>query len=132
METKNNFALTFILVLVVGLGFGYWVGNSRTSNIPRGMHMMPNGEMMSNTGTMSMGQMMMDMNAALRGKRGDDFDRAFLTEMIVHHEGAVEMAELALQNAKHQEIKDLASAIIAAQNKEIGDMKTWLKDWYNN
>ena len=51
--------------------------------------------------------------------------------MIVHHEGAVEMANLALTSAKHQEIKDLAKAIISAQNTEIASMKGWLKTWYN-
>ncbi len=94
-------------------------------------HMMPNGEMMSNgTESMSMADMMQSMNAELQGKTGDAFDQAFLSEMIIHHEGAVEMAQLALTNAKHQEIKDLAKAIIAAQNKEIADMKGWMKAWY--
>ena len=96
-----------------------------------GSHMMPNGEMMSNgTESMSMTDMMQSMNAELQGKTGDAFDQAFLSEMIIHHEGAVEMAQLALTNAKHQEIKDLAKAIIAAQNKEIADMKGWAKAWY--
>jgi uncharacterized protein (DUF305 family) len=80
---------------------------------------------------MSMSDMMTSMNAALQGKTGDAFDKEFLSEMIVHHEGAVAMAELALKNAKHQEIKDLSSGIIAAQNKEIGEMKAWGKSWYN-
>lgn len=70
------------------------------------------------------------MMMELEGKKGDDFDRAFLREMIVHHEGAVEMAESALQNAKHQEIRDLSSAIISAQEKEIGQMKEWESEWY--
>ena len=63
---------------------------------------------------------------------GPEFDAAFISEMIVHHQGAVEMAELALTNAQHQEIKDLAKAIITAQNKEISDMQAWQKAWYGN
>ncbi len=61
--------------------------------------------------------------------KGDDYDKAFIEGMIVHHEGAVDMAELALTNAKRQEIKDMANDIIAAQNKEIRDMKNWQKQW---
>lgn len=72
------------------------------------------------------------MMQGLSGKTGDAFDQAFLQEMIVHHEGALQMAEAALQNAKHQEIKDLASSIIAAQQSEIAQMRTWLMSWYNN
>jgi uncharacterized protein (DUF305 family) len=75
--------------------------------------------------------MMASMNAGLQGKTGDAFDQEFLAEMIVHHQGAIDMAKLALSNAKHQEIKDLAQAIISAQTKEIGEMKQWQKSWYN-
>lgn len=66
------------------------------------------------------------MYAALKG---DAYDKAFIEGMIIHHEGAVEMAELALISAKRQEIKDMAHDIITAQNKEIGDMKNWQREW---
>lgn len=89
---------------------------------------MPDGTMMGGDGS-SMSSMMMDMNAALRGKTGDEFDKAFLSEMIVHHQGAIDMAELALTNAGKQEIKDLSKAIITAQTKEIAEMKAWQKSW---
>ena len=68
---------------------------------------------------------MADMMAALDGKTGADFDEAFLREMIVHHEGAVDMAKAALIHSSDQRIKDLAAAIIAAQEKEIADMREW-------
>ena len=75
--------------------------------------------------------MMEAMVQSLQGKTGDEFDKAFLSEMVVHHGGAVAMAELALQNANHQEIKDLANAIISAQKVEISQMQQWQKAWYN-
>jgi uncharacterized protein (DUF305 family) len=52
--------------------------------------------------------------------------------MIVHHQGAVVMAQEALKNAKHQEIKDLAQNIITAQNKEIAEMQAWQVAWYGS
>jgi heat shock protein HslJ len=78
----------------------------------------------------SMHGAMADMMAALDGKTGDVFDKAFLSEMIVHHEGAVEMAEAALRSAKHDEIKELATAIITAQTTEIAQMRSWQEAWY--
>jgi uncharacterized protein (DUF305 family) len=78
----------------------------------------------------SMEDMMHDMTASLEGKTGDAFDSTFLREMIVHHEGAVDMAALALVSAQHQELKDLATAIIATQNEEITQMREWLTAWY--
>ncbi len=134
---KNSVIIIVLITLVLSLGVGYSLGASNTatpvvSQNTRGMHRMPDGSMMSNQADMmSMADMMSSMNAELEGKTGDDFDNAFITEMIVHHQGAVEMARLALTNAKHQEIKDLANAIITAQNKEIADMRAWQKAWYN-
>ncbi len=78
----------------------------------------------------SMDQMSMaDMMAELDGKTGDEFDRTFIQAMIAHHQGAIEMANMAKQNAKNQEIKDLSDDIISAQNTEINQMMQWQKDW---
>lgn len=124
---NNKIVIAIFSVLVGGL-LGYYAGSS-SGQVDSGLHKMPDGTLMRNDG-MDMAQMMADMNKSLMGKTGDDFDKAFLTEMIVHHEGAVEMAEMALKNAKHKEVIDLSSAIISAQNKEIADMKSWLVAWY--
>src|SRR5690349_17823211 len=62
---------------------------------------------------------------------GDAFDQAFLLQMIAHHAMAVQMARPAASTATHQETRDLANAIITAQTREIGQMRDWLKAWYN-
>ena len=80
---------------------------------------------------MSMNHEMTSMTQGLEGKTGDAFDQAFLSEMIVHHQGAVVMAEAALRDANHQEIKDLAQGIITAQNSEIQKMQEWQTAWYS-
>lgn len=70
-----------------------------------------------------------DTTVGLQNKTGDAFDEAFINEMIAHHQGAIDMANLATSNAKHQEIKDLAGAIITAQTQEIGEMESWQSQW---
>ena len=123
MQNKNIIIL--VVSIVVALGVGYILGNQLNRDVKNvGMHMMRDsyGSDMQN--------MMSDMSASLAGRTGDDFDKAFLGEMIVHHQGAIQMANLALNSAKHQEIKDLANAIITAQNKEIETMLGWSKKWY--
>jgi uncharacterized protein (DUF305 family) len=50
-------------------------------------------------------------------------DGAFIVGMIPHHEGAVEMAEIALERAQHSETEELAHEIIAAQNDEIAELE---------
>ena len=78
---------------------------------------------------MEMGGDMVEMQNKLQGLKGEAYDKEFLKQMILHHEQAVEMSQYAATNAKHQEIKDLASAVISAQTIEIEQMKQWQKDW---
>lgn len=87
------------------------------------------GEMMEDHSAMGMATDMDTMTASLQGKTGDEFDRAFLEAMIEHHESAVAMSRPAAQNAFHQEIKDLARAIIEAQDGEIAQMRAWQVEW---
>jgi uncharacterized protein (DUF305 family) len=57
-------------------------------------------------------------------------DRHFIVMMIPHHDGAVAMADLALSQAKHPELKKLAQTIKTTQTKEIQQMRIWYKQWY--
>jgi uncharacterized protein (DUF305 family) len=72
---------------------------------------------------------MTEMTSQLDELKGDDFDKAFVEMMIAHHQGAIDMADLIPDRAKHDEIKKLGEAIISAQTKEIKDMKRWQKEW---
>lgn len=73
------------------------------------------------------------MMAVLEGKSGDAFDKAFLEQMIKHHQSAIDMAAPGKDNALRQEIKDVSASIVSAQSKEITQMKTWQSEWgYNN
>ena len=67
-------------------------------------------------------QMGMDHDAdALRSS--GDVNTDFAQMMITHHQGAIEMAKLAPDNAEHDELKELAEDIIEAQNREIDVME---------
>lgn len=72
---------------------------------------------------------MKEMTQSLQTKSGDEYDAAFIAQMIDHHEGAVAMAKLSADRAKHDEIKQLANEIVTAQETEISLMRQWLQDW---
>lgn len=127
MKYMNSLIIA-VICLVVGFVIGWLVFGSKSHNMA-GMHQMPNGEMMTNNG-MSMHDMMGSMMSGLSGKTGDEFDKAFLEEMIIHHEGAVEMARAVLATSKRPELLKLANDIIAAQTNEIGMMKKWKAEWF--
>ena len=61
---------------------------------------------------------------------GMSFDQMFIAGMVPHHQSAIDMAEMARTRAEHQEIRQLASDIISAQQREIGQMRTWYEQWY--
>ena len=99
------------------------------------MHMMPDGSMMGEMGMQmnqntGMGAMMMDMTAQMKGKTGKDLEKSFLTEMIPHHQGAVDMARMIIADqTASAELKAFAQNIITAQEKEITQMNEWLKKY---
>lgn len=80
-------------------------------------------------GGMDVGGDMVEMQNKLQGLTGEAYDKEFLKQMIIHHEQAIEMSQYAETNAKHQEIKDLASSVMSEQKTEIDQMKQWQKDW---
>jgi uncharacterized protein (DUF305 family) len=61
---------------------------------------------------------------------GAPYDLQFIDTMIHHHEGAIEMSELALKNSQNAELKTFAQGIIDAQQSENGEMKDWREKWF--
>jgi uncharacterized protein (DUF305 family) len=93
-----------------------WYGSASSATLPG---MMSGG--MIGGAMMSRDQMRQMMGA------NTDFDRMFLQMMIPHHEAAIAMAQQALTQAEHPEIKTLAQGIITTQRAEIGEMQRYLQ-----
>ncbi|MBC7708250.1 DUF305 domain-containing protein [Polaromonas sp.] len=113
-------------VVVTGFTAAYAVNDNHPGMMrSMGMHTSTTSQGMMDDEDMSMG----NMTTSLRSKTGDDFDKSFMSQMIIHHQGAIQMANLAKQNAKHDEIKNLAADIVKAQTNKINDMKSWQTQW---
>lgn len=72
------------------------------------------------------GMLSEDQLDALRAARGADFDRLFLTGMIQHHQGALDMAEAVQRSGADVQVEELASEILVGQDAEIGRMRAIL------
>lgn len=81
----------------------------------------------STPGRAQMGPM---MGPPLDQLTGDEFDKAFMRQMTMHHAMAVEMAKPTAGKATHSELKELAQTIIDDQTREIAQMRSWAKEWY--
>ena len=79
------------------------------------------------SGQMDHGGMMSDDDmSSLMGASGPEFNQMWLTMMIEHHEGAVEMAQDVLATTSNPEVEKLATAVVEGQEKEITTMKGML------
>jgi uncharacterized protein (DUF305 family) len=85
------------------------------------------GKSESHMHDMEMGGMLTDAELAeLAELKGAAFDQMFLTAMIAHHEGALDMVEM-INDSTNSEVKTLAANIVQSQSAEIEAMKALLK-----
>ena len=66
--------------------------------------------------------------AALAAATGEEASALFLTQMIEHHEGAIEMSQQELDNGKNADALELARQIIDDQTTEIAEMESLLSE----
>lgn len=58
---------------------------------------------------------------------GQAFDRAYLSMMVAHHQGALDMARAVQGRVKDPQVRGWVANIIRDQSREIQDMQAWLK-----
>lgn len=111
--SKNTIVIG-ILALALGIAVGYgYAGNKADVAMNHNMDSTMDG-----------------MTVGLENKSGAEFEQAFIDDMIVHHEGAVAMAQMVLQKSQRPELMQLANDIISAQAREITMMREWNVKWF--
>jgi uncharacterized protein (DUF305 family) len=111
--------VAFLLAACGGAGGGQQ-GDESGGHGQMGHGSMDHGRM--GHGSMGMGSKGMAKQMVMQN--GEYSDRRFIDAMVPHHQGAIEMAEVALEGAEHEEIKDLSRNIISTQQAEIEELKS--------
>jgi len=106
-------------------GMGAAMQMPKQGDMSRNMPMMQ--DQMSNAMAANMAAMAKMDGPMMQALQSSDPDVAFVKGMIPHHQGAIDMAKVALQYGKDDKVKSWANQIIAAQGKEIAEMQDWLK-----
>lgn len=73
----------------------------------------------------------MAMVQMLQGLTGPAFEKMFMEMMIQHHSLGNTMAQDALANAEHAEVKALAQKDINDQTAQIQQFQAWLQQWFS-
>jgi uncharacterized protein (DUF305 family) len=123
---NNQTILSAVIALLIGGIGGYLIADSNHNEMGRmHHHLMQADEVRSDT--MQMGNVeRMDHSAMMVSS-----EREFVAGMIPHHQEAVDTATDVLERGgSTEEIRTLASEIIAAQETEIAMLKEWHLAWY--
>jgi uncharacterized protein (DUF305 family) len=118
-------AVSFMLAACGSAGGGQHGGESAgdggrgTDKKTGGMGGMDHSNM--DHGSMDMGSGGMARDMVMESGRYSD--ERFIDAMVPHHQGAVEMAQVALKNAEHGEVRQLSEDIVSAQEAEIRELK---------
>jgi uncharacterized protein (DUF305 family) len=109
-----------------------WYGSDQTPPMSK-MPMVPGmgeGGMPGMTGHTAATTMDMAADVEQLRRAPEPFDRAFIEAMIPHHQSAIDAAKAAQTRGQHQELKQLAGAIVTDQQREIEQMRGWRTTWF--
>lgn len=117
-------AVIVIMIVVAGMIAAYFI---MRSNAP-----------VTNTDTMpGMDHSKASMNTSNESEtykkyatlKGEEYDKVFLADMVVHHDSALNMSEMANGAAKHEELRTLVGNINVTQGQEIANMNALQEKW---
>ncbi len=124
MNTKSVLISAAALVVVSAVAYTQLPGNAQDAMPGMDHSAMSAADAPASTKAYeaAMANMMKNMAQPYTGNPDVDF----MKSMIPHHQGAIDMAKVALQFAKDPEVLKLAQGVVTAQKAEIAFMKDWL------
>ena len=114
-----------VFCLVPLIAFGFSSAVQAQTKPPAAMTQAEMPKAMAGPGDMKH-SMTMGMENMQKMLMSGDIDKDFAMMMRIHHQGALDMAQMELAQGKSPEMKAMAKQIIASQKKEIAQFDKWL------
>lgn len=104
------------------------VGAAQAQPAPADAPMSKDHMQQSGTGSADMNQSKMSgMDGMQKMQMSGDTDKDFAMMMKMHHQQALDMAQIELEHGSSPELKAMAKKIIVGQKKEIAEFDRWMK-----
>lgn len=120
MSKKYIYAISTLIIIVIS--FGLYINYKTNNTYNNSSNMMQNSD-----------SMMMDNNSMSMSNMANlvTDDKTFLENMIPHHQEAIDSSQKVVISTSNTDLKTFAQNVITDQTKEIEQMKSWYKSWYD-
>ena len=127
LDRKTKTMNRLIPLIAVALPLAFALPVAAQQGNPHAGHGAPAAAGGQNASTEAFKAAAAKMHKSMETESTGDADIDFVRGMIPHHQGAIDMAKVALEHGKDPEIRKLAEGVVREQEKEIAEMRAWLK-----
>ena len=133
---KNNYAILAALLLAVASLVGVACSTAPQTNLNNRnaatTNTTPAGNMsnMNNMNHGTMGGMDHSNMQSSPNAASQPYDLQFIDTMVMHHQGAIDMARMAVTKAQHAELREMAQKVITDQEREIAELRRHREQWF--
>ncbi len=133
---KNNYAILAALMLAVASLVGAACSTAPQTNLNNRnaatTNTTPAGNMsnMNNMNHGTMGGMDHSNMQSSPNAASQPYDLQFIDTMVMHHQGAIDMARMAVTKAQHAELREMAQKVITDQEREIAELRRHREQWF--